>query len=348
MDDRLVSRISKDLNISAFSDENDKSFGNRLIYSAIASWIRMLVLGKSYIDMQSPEETEYPNVDINHIQNRASQVSYGLLQSISHEDSWVPRIVEDQGSELTSTIIRNMKFCYEISELNDKRRLTASPRRIASSGKMCLHMGGFDWNNNSNSWYTVGLGRWELNVDLKTNIRTKFTIPNANHETFLIELIKDATWKEKHLKANYQIFKTGSDAFYRNAWKEIDNKKIPYGISLLRNIEEGGFLLVRREVSEMSVSLLDSWYYQEKELFRIMYALDAEAKTPAQFKVECKEDYVVLHCHSNLPNAEARLLHLSSWPKRNYRDDYYRIMPIKQWKLFRKILENLGISVVLG
>ena len=306
----------------------------------------MLVLGKSYIDIQSLEETEYPNVDINHIQNRASQVAYGLLQTIPHEDGWVSGITEDQSSELTSTIIRNMKFCYEISELNDKRRLTASPRRIASSGKMCLHMGGFDWNNNVNSLYTVGLGRWELNVDLKTNIRTTFSIPNANHETFFTELIKDAIWKEKQLKGNYQIFKTGSKSFYCDAWKEIDNKKIPYGISLLRNIEEGGFLLVRSEASEMSVSLLDTWYYQEKELFRIMYALDADAKTPAQFIVECKEDYVVLHCHSNLPNAEARLLQLSSWPKRNYSDVYYRIVPISLWKLIKKILENLGIRLV--
>lgn len=343
----LISQISKDLNIQQFKNEAIKSFGNRLIYSAISAWIRVLVLGKSYTDLHLSIETQYPNVDINHIQNRASQVAYGLLKSIPHEDSWLPGSMEDQCSELASTIIRLMKFCFEISQLYDSRRLTTSPKRFIDIENMRAHFGGVDWNNNSNSWHTVGLGRWELDSKSKRNNQLIFDIPNVNYEKFLSELISNILWKDKELNGDYEIFLTGLNRFNREAWKTIDTPKIPQGISLLRNISDGGYLLVNRENSSvMSVCLLDNWYYQEKELFRIMYALNCNALTPIKFYTEHKEDHVILHTHSSLPNAETRLILMSSWPKRSFNDIYYRIIPKFMWPVIQPILENLGVRLV--
>lgn len=346
MSNPLVKQISQDLNIHKFNDETDESFGNRLIYSAIASWVRMLVLGKSYTDLRFSEETDYPEVDINHIQNRASHVAYGLILSIPHEENWITVTTEEQSSELASIIIGNMKFCFEISELNDSRRITTSPNRNVYLEGLRLHLGGVRWNNNLNLLYTFGFGRWEPYGESKKNLRAIFNIPNANHQIYFSELIKNARWKQKQLNGNYEIFKTGSNGYYRDAWRVVDIGKIPQGISLIRNTEDGGYLLVKRAEQVLSVVLLDNWYYLEKEIFRIMYALDANFNTHAKFNAENKQDHVILHCHSKLPNAETRLLLLSSWPKRNSNDIYYRIIPALVWKQIKKVIENLGIIIV--
>ncbi|MCF6465582.1 hypothetical protein [Clostridium sp. Cult2] len=350
MNKNIVRKISSDLNINKYNNESNEEYGNRLIYTAFAAWARTLVLGKSYTDLYYEAKyvnANYHNVDIMHIQVRLTQIAYGFLMSIPHSKDWfINSSIEDQCSDLASTIIENLIFCYELSKLNDSRRLTNSPIRHANFKNNQLVLGGEQWKISGKKLTSVGLGRWIQTVKLTENYKEIFNIPKYSSDEYYNTLVESAFWKESNLNGRYKIFKVGTNFFYYKAWQDLNISKIPQGISLLKNIEvDGGYILVKKNKDAVSTARLDKWYYDENEIYRIMYVLDSYNETPATFQVEIYDNYVILHCHSKLPNPEMRILLMSSWPKRFYNDIFYRIIPRFLWNDIEDMLVNLGIKI---
>jgi len=348
MDNILIKRISADLGIHRYNGETEEEYGHRLIYSALAAWARTLVLGESYTDLGNEmEEAYYHNVDRMHIQARLSQIAYGLLSAIPYCDTWIEgSTVEDQSSQLASQIIENLIFCYELSPLNNPRRLTIAPSRIINFKNVQLILGYKKLQDTDNKVKCAGVGRWILVKKEAENFKDVFSIPNYIHDDYYFKLLDSAHWQEIDFKGNYKIFKTGTGRFYSKAWRDCNIEKLPHGISLLRSDDvDGGYLLAKREGNRTYIAPLDKWYYEEKELYRLMYILDKHNGTPAVFKAQIYTDHVLLHCHSLLPNPEMRVLILSSWPKRSYKDIFYRIVPIFIWEELKMILTDLGIKI---
>lgn len=350
MNEDIVKKISSDLNINRYNNESNEKYGNRLIYTALATWARTLVLGKSYTDLADEAkyaDISYHNIDIMHIQVRLTQIAYGMLMSMPHSEDWISNIgIQDQCSQLASNIIEKLIFCYEISKLNDARRLTNSPIRYANFTNNQLVLGGEQWKISDKKLISVGLGRWIQKTKYPENYREIFNIPDYSPNIYYNTLLKSAFWKENKLNSQYKIFKIGTNFFYYKAWQDLNISELPQGISLLKNTEVNeGYIIVNRDNNGISTARLDKWYYDENEIYRIMYVLDSYNETPAVFKAKTYDNYVILHCHSRLPNPEMRILLMSSWPERSYNDDFYRIIPKFLWSEIEDMLTNLGIKI---
>ena len=350
MNKNIVRKISSDLNINKYNNESNEEYGNRLIYTVLAAWARTLVLGKSYTDLYDEVKyanANYHNVDIMHIQVRLTQIAYGFLMSIPHSKDWfINSSIEDQCSDLASTIIGSLIFCYELSKLNDARRLTNSPIRYANFKNNQLILGGEQWKISGKNLTFVGLGRWIQTTKLTENYKEIFNIPKYSSDEYYNTLVKSAFWKESDLSSRYKIFQVGTGFFYNRAWRDLNKSKLSQGIFLLKNVEiDGGYILVKKYNNKLYTARLDKWYYDENEIYRIMYALDSYNETPVVFKVKTYDDYVILHCHSRLPNPEMRILLMSSWPNRFYNDIFYRIIPRFLWNDIEDMLVNLGIKI---
>ena len=348
MNKNIVRKISSDLNINKYNNESNEEYGNRLIYTALAAWARTLVLGKSYADLDDEARyanADYHNVDIMHIQVRLTQIAYGFLMSTLHSKDWfINSRIKDQCSDLASNIVENLIFCYELSKLNDARRLTNSPIRYANFKNSQLILGGEQWKIPGKKVISVGLGRWIQTTKSPENYKEIFDLPNYSFNEYYNTLLKSVFWKESNLNGRYKVFKVGTKFFYYKAWQDLNISKLPQGVSLLKNIEvDGGYILVNKD--KLTTARLDKWYYDENEIYRIMYALDSYNETPAIFKVKAYDDYVILHCHSRLPNPEMRILLMSSWSKRSYYDVFYRIIPKFLWIEIKDMLTSLGIKI---
>jgi len=345
----LISRISTDLNINKYDNETDEEYGNRLIYTALAVWARTLVLGESYSDLDNETEKKtvyYHNVDRMHIQSRLSQIAYGMLMTIPHCKTWVgDSSIEEQSNHVASKIIESLIFCYELSQLNDVRRITNSPNKIANFKNNRLILGGQKWQEDGKTIISVGLGRWIPVAGGCENYKEIFNLPNYTPDEYYNILIDSALWKESSLDGQYKVFKMGTGLFYNKAWVDLNISKLPRGMYLLKKIDiDGGFLLLKKEREKIYTARLDRWYYDKKEIYRIMYVLDKHNNTPATFKAKIYDDCVLLHCHSPLPNSEMRILLMASWPKRYCDDIYYRVIPRFIWNEVKMVLTNLGIN----
>ena len=353
----LVSRISTDLKINKYDNETNEEHGNRLIYTALAAWARTLVLGESYADLDNQTENTtiyYHNVDIMHIQSRLTQIAYGMLMTIPHCKTWIANrsshnaSIEVKSSHIASEIIKSLIFCYELSPLNNIRRITKSPSKIVTFKKHQLILGGEKWRERDKAIISVGLGRWTKMSEERAdeNYRQIFNLPNYTPDEYYYSLLNSALWKDSNLDGQYKIFKTGTGLFYNKAWVDLNISKLNHGMYLLKSTDiDGGFLLIKKERDKIYTARLDKWYCDENEIYRIMYVLDHHNNTPTIFKAEIHDDYVLLHCHSVLPNSEMRILLMSSWPKRYYDDIYYRIIPKFIWDEIEMVLANLGIKI---
>ncbi|MBU3203603.1 hypothetical protein [Clostridium algidicarnis] len=346
MNSILIKKMSADLNIIRYDNESEEQYGDRLIYCAVVSWARVMVLGKSYTDLNGETEyinADYYNVDIMHIQSRLTQVVQGMLMVIPHSEHWFPK---GGSSKFASYIIENLIFCNELSKLNDSRRLTCSPTRKAIFKNRQLILGGIEWKKYNEELLSIGFGRWCLAQNTTENYKEIFNLPDYHYNEYYNDLLSSSMWEENKLIGQYKIFKVETGSFYTNAWKEFISCNLIEGISLLKSTEvNGGYFLARKDNDGIFTARLDQWYYDENEIYRIMYSLDSHNGTPAKFKVKVYYEYVIVHIHSILPNAENRILLMSSWPNRSYDDKYYRVIPLIIWDEIRGVLTGLGIKL---
>ncbi|MBU3191747.1 hypothetical protein K9O30_20515 [Clostridium bowmanii] len=346
MNNVLIEQLSCDLNIIKFKVETEEEYGNRLIYSALVAWARVQVLGKSYTDIYyaKKDELDYHNVDVMHIQSRLSQVAYGMLNAIAHSYKWNKSIdFESCANSISSSVIEQLIFCYELSKVNN-RRLTPSPERVATFTKNKLMLGGVRWEGTN--LYSVGMGRWSTASEPSINYKCIFNLPTCSAVEYCKKLKKNAEWQENELNNMYQIFKLGNDNWYSKSWVDFNNAKVPRGLSLLKSMEiDGGYFLLKNDDDGILSAKLDKWYYDEKEIYRIMYSLNAYNETPAIFMAEKYNDYILLKLNSLLPNSEMRILIMSSWPQKTYDDSFRRIIPRFLWYDVKKCLNELGIII---
>jgi len=346
MSNLLHQKIAQDLNIEQFKNEEEECYGNRLIYSAVAAWIRTALLGKSYSDISV--DTAELSIDVMHLLTRIEPIAEALMSAILHADKWFGDVTEDsKGSVCVKRILDYMKDCDEIAVLSDRRRLTVVPQRVFHFGDCSVNRGGVHWQIENRSLQTIGLGRWGPKTQESAGaLIEELRIPGFQVEQWIDELIKDAPWSSRKPVGDFMLFTPQTGAWHRNSWKSSNISEIMQGVYLIKN-SIGAYSLLLKSGNLIKSVLFDGWYEREREICRIMYALNLRSGKPASFEVEIFDDYVITHIHSRLPRAEEKLLLLSSWPYRTIDDIYKKIIPNKLWPDIKHVLENLGVRWVV-
>lgn len=342
----LVDVLARNLQIGKFSDETKEEYGQRLIYTAVAAWVRVSLLGKSYSDLEFNSQED--SVDIMHVMNRGASAAMALICSIPHGASWLlADVVEAQGKYVVWELIRNMVTCQEISRLKNKRRLTISPQHTFSFGDHMIATGGIEWQNESNTIQNVGLGRWMAGTGKNGKLADFMGVPVLSAEAWLNELIRDTPWKNIEILDDWYIFQPSSNEIRNSGlWRIYNPTKLPLGVSLGKNQSQDYGLIIKRN-SELQIMPLDQWFYKEKEIYRIMYALNARAGKPSFFEAQDHGDYVIAQFHSGIPIAEEKILLLASWPYQSIRDRQRRVIPNFLWPKLKAIFEHMGIQWVV-
>lgn len=342
----LTKQIASDLMINKFQEESDEEYGNRILYCALASWIKVQTLGSSYIDENNINKN-YQYTSKRYITEKMRYIAKGLVSSIPHIESWVNSSHEEVCNEIIEYIIKNLIYSYQISETCKSGYVMTTPKREVYFKNNKLILGGAEWNNLKKT-YSVGLGVWQLN-DKKYNINYKeiFNIPQCTVEDYYSDMEINSKWQQMKLDGNYEYFSGETGLWHNKGWKVFNKKNIPTGISLLRKMDKtDNYSLLLYKDGKMFTAKLDEWYIKENEVNRIMFALEYYRNKPAEFKAKKRGDFIELHCHSMLPDAENRIMLMASWPKRKYNDKYFRQIPKDLWEDIQYVLSGLWIKVV--
>lgn len=345
----LLHQIASDLSIYKFDYESYTDFGDRILYSALATWGKVQVLGTSYANLTDIDK-EYPYTSKRYITEKLKTISEGLIYSIPHNNEWIYSNDNSSiGYDISKFIIEKLLFCYQLSKMNNNKWITATPEKIVYFKNNQLILGGTDWNCNEIAANSVGLGSWQIKDEkCSENYKDIFNIPHCSLKDYYNSIKRNALWQPTDInEEEYEYFSSGTGLWHSKAWKVFNKKYIPEGISVIRNVNQKyNYNLLLNEEGRILTAKLDKWYTSENEIRRIMYALECYRGKPAEFKAKNKGQVIELHCHSPLPDAENRILLMASWPKRNYRDIYVREIPEFLWGDIKYILSNLGIKII--
>lgn len=340
----LQRQISEDLNIHKFNNESESEFSQRLIYSAAAMWVKTLVYGNSLKDLRDEKVVKFP--DIMYVQTHLKKVLETYLKCFDVNQDWLEVDKKDEmevDSGLAGEIIQEMIYTLEIGKING-RELCAVPVKYVKHGRWNKVYGNRSF---SDEICSVGVSQWTMaNIENSfTDISRIITVDGVNYYN---EMVKKFPWKRIELNSTYDIFKVGSLNRYSKCWIQYKSDRLAQGIHLLResNQFDPGYLLIMKKDEEILVTTLDPWYSKTKEIYRIMYALNEQNGTKAQFRVKDYGEYMVFYYASALPDYENRIIHSLSWPYRDYADNCARIIPSTFWDVVEQLIKSIGVEIM--
>jgi len=341
MIDELRTKISNDLQIIKFKGESIRDYNQRIIYSALSMWVRSLLNGNSINDFKDDINKTFP--DILYIQSNLSKIAESFLTSFECNSDWLDMNDDynNISTAISSTIIQEMIYLQEIGEVLE-RKLSPVPHRRNIFGQY-VHEYGI--NTLGKEFQMIGVSMWTNRLPEDKN-KQEAVIPIGGREYYSY-IDKNFPWITADITGTYEMFKVGSTRAYSKAWTIYDSNKIKNGIYLLReaNNYEPGYLLIKKNNKQLEMVVLDSWYVNNKEIYRMMYALNASNDTPARFRIREYDDYVILYYASALPDEENRLIQSISWPYSTYSDKYSRIIPRNVWNIALENIEKVGAII---
>ncbi|MDD4295845.1 MAG: hypothetical protein PHC69_02680 [Ruminiclostridium sp.] len=346
MKDMLKKTLANDMNICRFTSETECEYHHRLIYSAGAAWVKTLVYGHSYADMKL--NYNYIHSDIMYVETHLAKVLEAYLKSFDINTGWLDADgmggIEEKARALAGQIVREVLYTYNLAKIQSRRLAPLEIQYYKYGEKLHLVRGEKSMDSTT---YSVGVAQWIKDKDI-SEYKVDKKIVDVKGDVYYQIMDSEFAWKEVDLKSEYLVFKTGSKGVYSKCWKPAGLRDLPQGISILRLTNEytGGYVLVKKAEDDLCMAELDPWYIEEREIYRILYALNYNNSTPAEFGAEKKEGFYILRFSGAVPNYEDRIITCCSWPYRTYNDKYSKVVPDFLWEMVEGTIMDLGIRII--
>lgn len=335
MNELLIKKMSSDMNITPFSDEEPDCFIARVLYSALSEQLRYGCLNELN---PMPEKDGVTKAYLLQIGRKTIDAYYSVFPSFKQ---WFTQEDVDEAIRGIRESLIKMGDIFNNEENN--RLLLSSPHKTVLIPDSVITIQGkyYDYEQYS------GLGR------LCTSTVPKVSDSKARMFMFPVEKWEDVdAYYSKWLKLNntngYEFFDVHCKSNkLSDCWADrISLKKNE--ITLLRESSPGGknsIYLLKKDYGQYMYEPLNVYNSSNFEYRRIMFELRNAAGNPVKAQIEEKGNYFILRLYSRLPEREACILDYFSWPLNNVSDHNNRVfgLPLKQYII--TLLDHIGIVV---
>ena len=322
MINKLIDRISTDLDIKKGLHEDIDSWQKRVIYSCIG--MNMLASAYDYDDFEiEPSEN---TVSMQHVKNRGD-----ALAEILTNDTVNPELIE----EIRDLYIRTGFLLHKAN------RLTYPNLKYSSYGDIYFSRGQTPWTVN----HISGLALFA------TECNQENTLINWE-EMFCIEEKSIMHWYEQFEKAlNWSVISTLpadveyiniSESQYQGYWQKHSPKS---GITLCRD-QRGvqQYQLIKITDKYMRCNLPD-WRVAGKEYIRIALALRIQSDRVPSVTIRQDGKIAEIYADYLLPPFEQNMFELFSWPD-SKNISWNRVISIKILPLMIELFTRMGFKII--
>lgn len=341
MTDEMVATMAMDLNVRQFASETRSQFINRLLYSAIACWIKTASLDDpiSLPDLgQSVSRQQIQGVSRRHILERCDRVLTEMLQRFPASKSWFE---VRPGDEKSVSLLRSRLIRHgDLLNIGFQTNLILAPESVTllSSNLEC----GKGYLLDPSFFYSgiAMLRKREAECCFKGSDR-------IDSCEWLGNYIKSVQWKPVSHLEDVEYFNPFRKARsnYR-CWQDVTPVPVE-GIVFARQKVSLSFTeyLLIKPGENTKFHRIDSFFRETKEYRRFQFALRKLVGNDLTANAKIYNDHIHLKLSFDLPEWENRLLESFAWPYSSVSDklEWDMILPI--WFYVKIYLEKLGIAI---
>ena len=334
MTDEMMVTMSTDLRVRQFANESLPQFMNRLLYSAMACWIKTAALDRP-ISFRTNGD---PGISRRYILDRCDSILAEMLSRFPTSKPWFETLPGNEKAVqlLRSRLIRHM----DLLNVGFQTNLTLAPESVIpispdlECGKGYLLDPSFSYSG------IAMIRRRQTEYRLEDSDR-------INSYEWLKDYIKSAWWKSAGLPEDVEYFnpfrKVRSN--YR-CWQDTPPAPVEGIIFARRNASPlpAEYLLIKLG-ENIRLHYIDSFLQETGEYRRFQFALRGIVGNNLVTDARIDKDYIHLKLNFHLPEWENRLLESFAWPYHSVSDKFEWDMPLSVWAYIKIHLEKLGIVV---
>lgn len=334
MDDKILTAMASDMKINKYTNESDFQFCNRILYSAIACWIKTVAADKV---LGSADDF---GVSRHHILNRCSSVLNEFLLRHPASYSWfLPEADEDNPvSLIRSRLIRHgdlLNVGFNTNLILAKEKIVPTCESFATYKGLLI--------SSQTSYSGISVIGPPLPVDAsRPEIQDSVSWFN--------EYVRSAWWEKcSNPDENIQYYNAGKPA--RNnysGWQSVMPAPINGFILTRKTINNAGYeyCLLKEQSGIQYMHRLDSFMQETGEYRKMMFALRCLADNKVPCQVNIQSDHVLLKIWVHLPQNEFTLLESYAWPHNSVSDVLEWDMQVSIWSFIRPCFEALGFVIM--
>lgn len=334
MNAELKLQLQKDLNITQYMGERVADYECRLIYSAMAEWMRVMVFDQTTDDPSKKSK--------NYLLRHGRTVLNSFITSSRELQSWF--LEDGEGVHEADAPIREIRnrmlASGEYIRIFPSHDITLPMFKRISINAFCERLIGAGGNDYRNIQH-VGITRI-ISTD------TSYDNHSWKIEDFMQWISKISKWETVTELDRYVFFNPFSLQPPYKSWGDLPVKNMEIHLarlSLYNGLSEY-YLFHKDEKGRWSNTLLPEVLSEGKEERRIILGLRNMCNNPVVAKFDVKGEVGELRLFCRLPIREESYIETFCWPHRYFLDKLSYIVPMVVWPEIKQMLEEqLGMSI---
>jgi len=340
MKTEIINQISTDLKIKTYEGEPVYEYHSRILYTALAQWMRYSILDKTNNDMNGNIKSK------KYILRRGM----GILDNfISLYPMCYKYFYPEDGKGIPKKrpieeLRKKMLNCGELLEINPKGYVT-----LPTNYQKPIFSGitrEYGINNDASSLY-IGVTKI-----IKETERKFIDLNIVDPNDYLNWLNSKSNWEVYKNPDDFSVFNPRLKRIPSNSWvKYVDyhiiNDKVLLARreSRLNGMKFDYFLLKKDEAGNTYISRLNSILCDWKEERRIILALRNQLNNNIEAVVRDFGAVKILRLYTRLPLKEEIILDTFCWPRKDIFNKIEYTVSIEIWEYINEILKSINIVI---
>lgn len=334
MENRILYAMAADLGIDRYINESKSQYCDRVLYSAMASWIKAAALDQPITSTQESDQ----GVSRRHILDKCTSVLNEMLKRFPESKSWF-ETASDEDSPVAVLLSRLIRHGDLLQVGFGTNLILAGSNRMPLSLKMKCRKGEILLQGTQYS----GIAMIQK-VQEDTTFKPK-PIPDVT--SWFRDYVRSAWWKSADTNENVQYFNAYRKSYNNHSCWQLEQPEAVEGVWLARrNIFQNGYeyFLLRQE-DDLYKHRIDPFLQQIGEQRRVMMAMRHIVHNDVLVQVCHHEDHASVKLRVWLPQKENFLLETYGWPHNSITDKLEWDMGRDVWEFVEPQLCGLGLTL---
>lgn len=331
MRNEILVAMASDMNITKYESESDAQHIQRVLYSALACWVKAAALDR---DMSEPAAS---GASKKHIKEKCTQILKVALDRVPEARGYF--YPEDAPYDSVTVVRKRLVQNGDIVNIGFDTDMTLVPPSVIPLNSNTVQVIGDFFGN----------GIFYSGISALRTTNSSVNRENSDIATWLQNYCNSAWWEPGAI--------TNDSTEYFNYGKQIRNNSYCWQPTPVDYLQKIRFLRItinkgmyeyyieKEKGGSVFHHKIDPFMVEMKEHRRIMLALRKMANNAPILKLTKYNDHVKLNLWVNLPSKELTFLESYGWPSRHINDMLEWQIPKCLEDNVKTIFANLGINV---